>query len=337
MTIYDIAKKAGVSIGTVDRVVHHRPGVSEKTAKKVRRLIEKVGYKPSGHASGLASSKKRYCFGVLMPQKNQDNSYWAQPAKGIENRLQTLNNPKVSLRFYYFNKYVPASFARACHQITKELSQLDGLVAAPVMAEPAQAFFETLPKTLPMVFFDSYLPNNNIPTVGHPAKQSGQTSARLMDLAIGHTHKIGCLNLTPEDTHVNDRLKGFSAYFSDKPKATLVTETVSPSQSPNAFLKGAKALLKKYPDLKGLFVPHACVHETAAIKQKEGFPFIIGYDTLPKNTQCLKTGTIDVLISQAPFEQGSLAFDMLYRTVVLKEKTSKEHLMPVHIYLKENL
>ena len=45
--IKDIAAMAGVSVGTVDRVLHNRGDVSEKSRKKVEQVLEKILYRPN--------------------------------------------------------------------------------------------------------------------------------------------------------------------------------------------------------------------------------------------------------------------------------------------------
>ena len=64
--IKDIARLAGVSTGTVDRVIHDSGEVSEKTRNKVGIILQELDYKPDILARTLAS-KKTYLFAVLMP------------------------------------------------------------------------------------------------------------------------------------------------------------------------------------------------------------------------------------------------------------------------------
>lgn len=63
-TIYDVAKVAGVSRQTVSRVLNNRPDVSPKTRKRVKEVIQKLGYQPSAIARSL-SLKKTYTLGVV--------------------------------------------------------------------------------------------------------------------------------------------------------------------------------------------------------------------------------------------------------------------------------
>ena len=63
-TIKDIARMAGVSAGTVDRVLHNRGDVSAASREKVQKVLDEIDYHPNMFAIGLAA-KKRYRFCVL--------------------------------------------------------------------------------------------------------------------------------------------------------------------------------------------------------------------------------------------------------------------------------
>lgn len=70
--IVDIAKMAGVSVGTVDRVIHNRGRVSEENRKKVQTILEMVHYQPNLMARSLAS-KKQYHFVAITPSLRTEN------------------------------------------------------------------------------------------------------------------------------------------------------------------------------------------------------------------------------------------------------------------------
>lgn len=81
ITIYDVAREAGVSMATVSRVVNGNKNVKENTRKKVLEVIDRLDYRPNAVARGLAS-KKTTTVGVVIP--NIANSYFATLAKGID-------------------------------------------------------------------------------------------------------------------------------------------------------------------------------------------------------------------------------------------------------------
>lgn len=81
VTIYDVAREAGVSMATVSRVVNNNPNVKPQTRKKVFEAIERLGYRPNAVARGLAS-KKTTTVGVVIPDIS--NANFAEVARGIE-------------------------------------------------------------------------------------------------------------------------------------------------------------------------------------------------------------------------------------------------------------
>ena len=81
VTIYDVAREAGVSMATVSRVVNNNPNVKPQTRKKVFEAIERLGYRPNAVARGLAS-KKTTTVGVVIP--DIANANFAEVARGIE-------------------------------------------------------------------------------------------------------------------------------------------------------------------------------------------------------------------------------------------------------------
>ena len=73
-TIKDIARMAGVSAGTVDRVLHNRGDVSPKSKAKVQKVLDEIHYQPNVFAIGLAA-KKKYSFLCLIPYYIE-HDYW---------------------------------------------------------------------------------------------------------------------------------------------------------------------------------------------------------------------------------------------------------------------
>ncbi|MEE5987472.1 catabolite control protein A [Ligilactobacillus equi] len=81
ITIYDVAREAGVSMATVSRVVNGNPNVKPATRKKVMEVIDKLDYRPNAVARGLAS-KKTTTVGVIIPDVT--NVYFSSLARGID-------------------------------------------------------------------------------------------------------------------------------------------------------------------------------------------------------------------------------------------------------------
>ncbi len=84
MTIYDIAKEAGVSASTVSRVINGKPGIGEKTRKKIQNLLKKYNYVPNEAARSLSTSETRL-IGILI--EDIRNAHHALIAYTLEQAL----------------------------------------------------------------------------------------------------------------------------------------------------------------------------------------------------------------------------------------------------------
>jgi len=81
VTIYDVAKRANVSIATVSRVLNNNPLVSEKTRERVLKAIEELNYSPNVIASAL-TKKSTKTLGIVVPDIS--NPFFAELARGVE-------------------------------------------------------------------------------------------------------------------------------------------------------------------------------------------------------------------------------------------------------------
>ena len=89
--IKQIAKLANESIGTVDRVLHDRPGVSKPTRENVRKIIEETGYVNNTVASKLKlAATQKIKFATLLPEIKDSYSYCKLPKKGILKAVEVL-------------------------------------------------------------------------------------------------------------------------------------------------------------------------------------------------------------------------------------------------------
>ena len=65
-TIKEIADLAGVSRGTVDRVLNNRGSVNPQTAQKIMEIVHALDYKPNRAGLVLAAQKKNLKLGVIL-------------------------------------------------------------------------------------------------------------------------------------------------------------------------------------------------------------------------------------------------------------------------------
>ena len=337
-SIKDIAAKAKVSIGTVDRVLHDRGRVSEETRNRVQRIVQELRYRPNIHARNL-SLDRVYRFAVVMPRLSQDSEYWRFPAKGIDKACHELEMYKVSANYFLFDRYSNTSFGRAFGEALR--SKPDGLLIAPVLSQKAEELVPSIPQGLPYVFFDSTVPGTDCLTfIGQDPFQSGLLAASLLQSITGREGNVAVIKVVPDDFHISERIRGFFTGVEDSKKLTVRLFEVDSHRGEAAFADVVRRIVKELVPLKGIFVSNAWTHSVArslqALSTTHGAT-IVGYDLVPENLQYLEEGLIGFLISQCPSTQGYEGIYSLYEHVVLRQKVKHTIMVPIDIVTKNNV
>ena len=373
MTLREIAEAAHVSIGTVDRVLHNRGRVSPETKAKIEALIEQHGYKPNPIARHLKLNKK-YTFAVLLPNTTDDSGYWKIAYAGIQKAAKELKAFGVGIHKIEFNRYDPLPFFENIHRQLED-GHFDGLLMAPVQPELSSLLLKTLSTEFPVVFFDAQLPDfPPLSRIGQNAFQSGVLAGRLLDAFSVGEGPYCVVSAHSEDFHIRKRIDGFLHYF-ESLGATAVPSaapgaaspasaavTASPEAAAATLTAPGKArqirifecrdiehkatceaflqkLLAEIPSPGGIFVTNASVHGVASYVNNKGATHIavVGYDLVPDNECQLRAGTIDCILSQRPEYQAYEGIYQLYSHVVLQQTIEKEIIVPIDIYVRENL
>lgn len=338
-TIKEIAEAAGVSVGTVDRILHNRGRFSAKTAVKINALVKEMGYTPNLHARGLKKSTKHF-FSVVMPNIEQDAGYWSLVLDGINKSLQELSPQGTQLNIYHFNRYSSKSCKNAFNKAFNDTSI--GILAIPVRPIQIKALLQNQNK--PYLFIDSDIPDlkGKITYIGQDSNKSGILSAKLMSLLVKCKPESEILIIDPygEDSHLKNRIEGFTSGIKARipsVRITIIKNSIDNKTDTTIIdtLKNADTL----PD--GIFVANSLVYTIANYLNNKNKRFkeipLIGYDLIPKNVELVSNGTIDFIITQQPTEQGYKGIQTLYDRLILKKEIDTEIIIPINIITKENL
>jgi LacI family transcriptional regulator len=338
MTVKEIAELAGVSIGTVDRVLHSRGRVSTETRTKIQTIIARSGFTPNPIARSLKRNKP-YRFFTVLPRKDEDSGYWGLASQGIREAAAELEHFGVQTSSLEFDRYDPVSFRTTLARACKEYP--DGLLMPPVLPSESRVFIESIDGRIPYVFFDADLPGcKPVCTIGQDPYKAGFLAGRLVYLlAGGKPASFAVLSAHSEDYHIRRRQDGFLDYLAGVQARGVLREGVDLEQDATAAGSLA-ALLLEQPDLRGVFVTSASAHRLARargqLRSRRPF-FIVGFDLVPANQRMLAEGGLDAIISQRPQEQGRQGLLNLYRAIVLGRPVAPRIEMPLDIYLKENV
>lgn len=333
ITIKEIAEKAGVSIGTVDRVIHDRGRVSNATKEKILSLMEKEGYRKNIVASQL-SRPKETVLAVIMPHPWQNDNFWKLIEEGVRSAIEKFSYFKIDIRLFFFDRYSSESYYQ---KINEALSlKPAGLLMAPILAEETRAVRDLIPQKIKVVFINSDLPDfPRLSCIGQDSYQSGRTAGRLMNLLTGGRGPISVIEVHEEDFHINTRASGFRDYMREHSSTILSSYPLPPENRRDEFESVVNRILSDNRDLTGLFVPNSSVHFFA-----ERLPErvkIIGFDMVEVNSKLLREGKIDFLINQQPSKQGETGLEYLIKSTVLQEEIPGEHKLPIEIICRENM
>lgn len=335
VTIKDIAEKAGLSIGTVDRVLHGRGRVSKKTEDKIKAIVLTTGYRTNIHARNLSMSSI-HNFGVIMPHPFQDSGYWDILCKGIDQAERDLATFNIHRHYFFFDKYSEESFINSAN---KALEQgMGGLLIAPVLFDASSAFVKSIAAEIPYVYVDSTIPLTiPLASIGQDSYLSGVCGAKLMKVLLGGMGNVAVLRMLPNDFHINERVRGFSSAFDSGSSVKIHLFDLDGGLDDVSFAARVRDIEENLSPCNGFFVTNAETHRVAkALGDESQSKHIIGYDCVDENLRLLKKGAIDFIISQNTLEQGYKGINTLFRHLVLKEKCASKVDLPIDIVIAEN-
>lgn len=337
--VKEIAKKANVSIATVDRVLHNRPGVSVSTKKKIENIIKKYNYQPNILARRLAS-RKVLRFATLIPSVSKETDYWQAPLDGIVEAEGEIKQFGINIEKYFFDLNDKQTFITESKKILA--TQVDGILLAPSFVADAKKFAEECEKRkIPYVFINSDVPQqDNLCYIGPDLYSSGYMGAHLVNLMIKENEKALVVNISrvPDSLyHVERKEEGFRAYFEKGSKKIQILKTeIRKTDYPS--IKKELAAIFSTEKIKVVFVTNSRVFYVAKFLEEQGIKDValIGFDFTEKNLKYLEKGAIDFLICQKPQLQAYKGIMALYTKLVRNEKVEKTYYMSIDIIAREN-
>jgi LacI family transcriptional regulator len=340
--IIDIAHMAGVSPGTVDRVIHNRGQVSEEKREKIRSIIESIHYQPNIIARSLAM-KKTFRFISLLPEYTP-GEYWEAPEKGIDRAQIEIRNYNIWVGKLYFNQFDAQSFVVASDKLLN--SNPDAALIAPTFRHEASRLMEQLhAKSIPGVYIDSNTEDDfYLSYFGQHSYQSGYAAARLLASGLPQRSEIivaRILRIAGASNQTERREEGFMAYFRDNgltDKYHFIHVKLS-ADDHAGNRRDIEQIFKKSSYIRAAIVFNSRVYQLANILKKMKLKNVklIGYDLSCGNVAALKDESISFLIAQRPEDQGYQGIMALCNHLVFHKEIKRVNYMPIDILTKENI
>lgn len=341
--IKDIAVRAGVSKGTVDRVLHERGNVSAEAKQKVLAAMEELNYKPNQLASVLAYNRV-WKIATLLPAFERD-VFWQQPHSGIEQARLAAQDYGVEVISYFFDGEQPNDFTKVANTLLNE--PFDAVLCAPIFLQEANAFFDQCEAhSIYYAQLNTFIERDSpfaLFYVGQDSYQSGVLAAKLLNFGLSKNETAMILHLEKSvvnAAHLLEKEKGFEDYFSQHQAGAIQTVKASFTEVQNdmQFRKFLEYTLTNYPSLRGIFVTTSRLFRLVnqLEQMKVSHLKLVGFDLIEENLAYLQQEKIDFLLNQNPQRQGYWGIMNLVNYFVFSHSLKSVQHLPLDVVMKEN-
>lgn len=277
ITIYDIAKKLGISPTTVSRALNDHPAVNKNTKQKIFESATELGYQSNLFASNLRKQRTN-AIGVIIPLLN--SNFQSSVIAGME---------KIANQEGY-NLIISQSMEDAQKEVanarTMFNSRIDGLLVS--LAHDTENIDHLKPffdKGIPVIFYDRVAEHKQCIGIEIDNVQAAHK-------ATSHLIEQGCKNLVhiTGNLKINvyaDRLKGFKYALIDNDLPYNDSKIISSRLSEEAGIEAAYKILKMDPLPDGIFVANdSCAAHCMKTLKKEGISIpddmaVVGFNNDP--------------------------------------------------------
>ncbi len=334
-TVNDIARHAGVSLATVDRVLNERPGVRIVTKDRVNKAVDELGYVRDTAAANLARQRV-YHFVFLLPDTSAE--YLEALHQQIKLQSEALTNERTHLDVKRVS-FDSNEIARALDELHPE-HVLGVAVIAPETPTVRDAVARARDRGIAVVALLSDLPSSpRDHFIGIDNNSAGQTAAKLMGRFT--QVKKGAILVLCGSRLARDHLERRHGFDE-------VVEQQYPHLSvlPSIEIPDDKVLLEKIlPDAFESRKDICGIYSTASdntglisfLKQASTNPVVITHELTPSSRAALNDDVFDALISQDAGHIVRSAVRLMRSTVDSVPYNVTQERIRIEIFLKENL
>ncbi|WP_407436465.1 LacI family DNA-binding transcriptional regulator [Treponema sp.] len=338
VTIKDIALKAGVSRGTVDRVLHNRAGVNPEVAEKIRKLADEMGFVPNKAGKILAARKQPIKFACLLPARAKP--FFEDVIKGFKRAQKELSDYGVTVDVSFVKDFKTESHVKAINKL--EQNKYSGLCLTTLDTPEVQlTVHNIIEKGIPVVSVNTDIPDSGrICYVGTDYARSGKTAAGMLCLTTSDRLEILVITGSYNIRGHKERIRGFVEGLEEhKIKHNIVTTIESEDDDETAYVRTLDAL-KATPGINCVFIAAAGVGGVcrALKKLNRTNTHVVVFDETPSTKEFIHSGLIKFTIGQEPEMQGYMGIMRLFSWLMEEGKrSSTDYITQTIIKIRENI
>ncbi|HZZ39596.1 MAG TPA: LacI family DNA-binding transcriptional regulator [Acidobacteriaceae bacterium] len=334
--IRDIAKALGTSIGTVDRALHGRSGVSPRTKARVLRMAEQLGYKPNIAARSLKLNRSLRIAAVL---PREIAAFFDPLRAGIRAAADETVGTQLTLDFIDYPRL--GSGDRAALE-SAAAKRYDGILFVPFRPRDlADAMRRIAGLGIPMFCVASDAPDSGrIGCVTVDAYTSGALAAELLSHKLQTPSRVATITGELATFDHAEKLRGFAATLALLAPHLTLLPVVETHESPEDAYRQAVSLLHSRMRPDAIYISTAnSVPVLRALEENKllGKVQVITTDLFHELVPLLESGRVLATLYQRPEAQGKLAFERLIAHLTDRDKPVRTHRFAPHIILRSNL
>lgn len=296
--MHDIAKEAGVSLATVDRVLNARPGVRAETIARVQTAIGRLGYVRDTYAANLAR-QRQYRFAFVLPEAP------SQFAIALETALQEAYGSQVADRTLIRIVRIPANDPHAIVQSLRKLQKglFDGVaLMAPETPQLRDAVSRLKEDGLAVVALASDLPNSRRDYfVGVHSVAAGRTAGLLMGRFVQAGGEILVATNSIRSRDSLERRLGFDSVIAAEFDGLTVLPSIESFDDPARMEEIVGEVVASRRKLAGLYSMgsgNAAILRALRRSGRLDDLVVIAHELTPATRQALQAGEIAAVIAQ---------------------------------------
>jgi LacI family transcriptional regulator len=331
-----IAELAGVSIGTVDRALHGRPGINDETRQRVLDIAQKIGYRPNLAARSL-STGRRVRIGVCVPQELRYfyNEMW----DGIHHEVNRYGDRGID----FLLQPVP-ELGKGERQAFRKLVEADvkGIVVTPGVPGAMTPLIDAAEESgvrVVCVSTDAPASRRSCIVCVEP-RVNGLMAGELMAKFVSPGAQVAIVTGMLKTVDHKEKADGFSRSFRDTCAGGTVVATIEGHEDPEQSFRKTRALLQRFPELVGIYVNTVnCLPVCRALSAagRAGHIRLITTDLFREMVPLFRNGTIDASMHQRPYRQGQLAVRTLAEHLLHDAEIPQTLYLNPGVILRSNL
>jgi LacI family transcriptional regulator len=335
-TVHDIARKAGVSLATVDRVLNARPGVRARTILRVNEAIDAIGYVRDVAAANLARQRS-FVFAFVLPDR--DTAFLSALRQEIAAVRDHARMDRMTLTQVDVPADSPSSVAAALDRLTADAVDGIAVMAAETpqtrdairRARHAGVRVVTLVSDLPQSDRDHFVGINNV--------AAGRTAALLMGRFVGARQgRIMVLAGTMLARDHAERRLGFDAVIQDEFPQLSVLPTLECHDDADTIAAAVLSTLDATPDIVGIYSIGAGNRGLIRVlKSRRERPVVIAHELSPHARSALEERIFDVVITQDIGHIVRSATRVLRAFSEGREIIAAQERIRLDVFIRENL